>query len=154
MCKPPALTNYERRALFTLLTSCVTGRRWKWPAPPYSGRSEQKACSQHAHAGMRSCVHAIDEYWGLSSRWLTLSQGATSAPDWGEGFSASRVYGSGAPVPDEPTNNVRPSGNVRFLPFARRVPSLARYPSTTIFVPATRDCFVSPRRKRCVAVLA
>src|SRR4051794_30632055 len=31
----------------------------------------------------------------------------------------------GAPVPDEPRKSVRPSGNVMFRPFARRVPSLA-----------------------------
>ena len=31
----------------------------------------------------------------------------------------------GAPVPDEPMNSVRPSGNVRSRPFARRVPSFA-----------------------------
>src|SRR5262249_57819538 len=52
---------------------------------------------------------------------------------------------SGAPVPDEPTNNVRPSGRVRSRPFARKVPFLARYPSTMMTVPGIRESFVKPR---------
>src|SRR5438270_544404 len=54
----------------------------------------------------------------------------------------------GAPVPEEPRNNLRPSGNVRSLPLARCDPSLAWYPSTTTSVPGSRDSLVNPRRNR------
>jgi hypothetical protein len=45
---------------------------------------------------------------------------------------------NGAPVPDDPMNNLRPSGYVRSRPFARFVPSFARYPETEIAIPGLR----------------
>src|SRR5688572_28464336 len=53
---------------------------------------------------------------------------------------------SGAPVPDEPTNNFLPSGNVMSRPLARFAPSLAWKPSTRISVPSVSDFLFQPRR--------
>src|SRR5262245_39219516 len=66
------------------------------------------------------------------------------------------VYGFsiGAPVPEEPRNSVRPSGSVRSRPLARREPSLARYPSTTMTVPGSSASLVKPRRNSTFGVPA
>src|SRR6266853_1211045 len=67
---------------------------------------------------------------------------------------AAGVNSYGAPVPDEPRNNLRPSGNVRSLPLARFVPSFDWYPSTTISVPGIKESLVNPRRNRTFGVPA
>src|SRR5882724_7921612 len=60
----------------------------------------------------------------------------------------------GAPVPDEPRNNVCPLGSVRSLPLHRCDPSFAWYPSTTTSVPTSNDSLVKPRRYRTFGVPA
>src|SRR5260370_1931603 len=75
----------------------------------------------------------------------------------GGGYCVSWVRGGkweGAPVPDEPKNKLRPSGNARSLPLARCDPSFAWYPSTTTSVPGSRDSLVNPRRKSTFGVPA
>src|SRR6266853_2464800 len=67
---------------------------------------------------------------------------------------AAGVNSYGAPVPEEPRNNLRPSGKVRSLPLARCVPSFDWYPSTTISVPGTSESLVNPRRNRTFGVPA
>src|SRR2546422_1914280 len=54
-------------------------------------------------------------------------------------------FSYGAPVPEEPTNNLLPSGKVMSFPFALFESSLARYPSTRISVPGVSESFVNPR---------
>ena len=57
-------------------------------------------------------------------RWPTARM---SHPAWINYFfcSVASLPSSGAPVPDEPTNSLEPSGKVRSRPFARFDPSLA-----------------------------
>src|ERR1700686_1885304 len=69
-------------------------------------------------------------------------------------YLAPGVSSYGAPVPDEPRNNLRPSANVRSLPLARCDPSLDWYPSIAISVPGSKDSFLNPRRNRTLAVPA
>src|ERR1700682_5724310 len=64
------------------------------------------------------------------------------------------VNSYGAPVPEEPRNNLRPSEKVRSLPLARRVPSFDWYPSIAISVPGRRESLVNPRRNRTFGVPA
>src|ERR1700693_2751462 len=64
------------------------------------------------------------------------------------------VNSYGAPVPEEPRNNLRPSGRVRSLPLHRCEPSFAWYPSTRTSVPGSKDSFVKPRRNRTLGVPA
>ena len=49
-------------------------------------------------------------------------------------------------MPGEPVNSFRPSGNVTFVLFTVRDPSLARYPMTTTCVPGATVFLLKPRR--------
>src|SRR5712691_5303604 len=55
-------------------------------------------------------------------------------------------FSTGAPVPDDPRNSLRPSAKVMSRPFPRLDPSFARNPSTTISAPTGSDSLVKPRR--------
>src|SRR5437870_146917 len=93
------------------------------------------------------------KFWGGSV--VPFQRAHSSANAWRYlAFLPPGVSSYGAPVPVEPRNNLRPSAKVISLPFALREPSLDWYPSTTIFVPGSREFFVKPRRNKTFGVPA
>src|SRR5882672_6821852 len=64
------------------------------------------------------------------------------------------VNSYGATVPEEPRNNLRPSGKVRSRPLARRDPSFDWYPSIKTSRPGCKVFLVNPRRNRTFGVPA
>src|SRR3954466_15246185 len=66
----------------------------------------------------------------------------------GNGYFSGRS--SGAPIPDEPTNSLRPSGKGMSRPLPRSAPSLAWNPSPEISVPAGSEFLFQPRRSNAL----
>src|SRR5262249_18650600 len=122
------------------------GRRW--PEGPVEGRLKPSPAASR---------HPLPEGEGSrQNRFLSLG----NLHHYALGLHGADSYNhfarswSGASGEEPPRNNVRPSGRVRSLPFARCEPSLALYPSTRISVPGSRACFVKPRRNNTFGVPA